>query len=292
MASNSDLGAVASMKLKHLFQAGFDALVEPMPTRLLALRALDSMFNFLPYETKLQLRSISRSQYGFGLLQAGRLAAGLGVRRISAIEFGVAGGNGLLALEDHAGRVTRETGVEIDIFGFDSGAGLPEPIDYRDMPYAWEEGFYAMDVERLKSRLKSSKLVIGDVRDTVSTFAANNPAPVGFISFDLDYYSSTMSALKILDLPFKNLLPRIFCYFDDVAGGPSVCYNKFTGELLAIEEFNEAHADRKLAQIAGLRHNFRTLPVLWHEQIYVAHLFKHAQYNARTIAEDQRLKMQ
>ena len=280
------------MKLRQLFQAGFDALVEPMPTRLLILRALDSVFNFFPYETKLQLRSISRSQYGFGLLQAGRLAAGLGIRRISAIEFGVAGGNGLLALEDHATRVTRETGVKIDIFGFDSGTGLPEPIDYRDMPYAWEEGFYAMDIDELNTRLKSSKLVIGDVRDTVGLFAATNPAPVGFISFDLDYYSSTMSALKILDLPFDNLLPRVFCYFDDVAGGPGVCYNKFTGELLAIGEFNEAHADRKLARIAGLRHNFRTLPVLWHEQIYVAHLFEHTQYNKRTIAEDQRLKLQ
>jgi len=280
------------MKLKQLFQAGFDALMEPLPTRLLALRALDAVFNFLPYEKKLQLRSITRSQYGFGLLQAARLAARLRIPRISAIEFGVAGGNGLLALEDHGRRVTRETGVEIDIYGFDSGAGLPEPIDYRDMPYAWDEGFYAMDVEKLKARLKSSRLVIGDVRDTVPAFAGTKPAPVGFISFDLDYYSSTMAALGVLDLPLENLLPRVFCYFDDVAGGPRVCYNQFTGELLAIDEFNEAHSDRKLAQIAGLRHNFQSLPVLWHEQIYVAHLFRHPLYGTRTIAEDQRLKLQ
>jgi len=57
------------------------------------------------------------------------------------------------------------------------------------------------------------------------------------------------------------------------------CFNEFTGELLAIREFNEAHADRKLAQIAGLRHYFRSLPTLWHEQMYVAHLFKHPHYN-------------
>jgi hypothetical protein len=280
------------MKLKQLFRAGSDALLEPMPTRLLVLRALDSVFNFLSYETKLQVRSITRSQYGFGLLEAGRLAARLGIPRISAIEFGVAGGNGLLALEDHARRVTRETGVEIDIYGFDSGGGLPQPVDYRDMPYAWEQGFYAMDVEKLKARLKSSKLVLGDVRETVPSFGEANPAPVGFISFDLDYYSSTMAALQVLDLPFENLLPRVFCYFDDVAGGPRICYNKFTGELLAIDEFNEAHPDRKLARIAGLRHNFRTLPVLWHEQIYVAHLFKHPQYNTPINTEDQRLALQ
>jgi hypothetical protein len=225
------------------------------------------------------------------LLQAARLAARLGVPRISAIEFGVAGGNGLLALEDHASLVTRETGVEIEIYGFDSGSGLPAPIDYRDMPYAWVQGFYAMDVEKLEARLRSAKLVIGDVRDTVHTFRDSNHAPVGFISFDLDYYSSTMAALKVLELPLDSLLPRVFCYFDDVAGGAKTCYNEFTGELLAINEFNQAHADRKLARIAGLRHNFLTLPALWHEQIYVAHLFEHPQYNTPAIKEDQRLAL-
>jgi hypothetical protein len=280
------------VKLSQLVRAGMDSLTEPMPTRILALRALDSVFNFLSYETKLRVRSIPRSQYGFGLLQAGRLAARLDIKRISAIEFGVAGGNGLLALEDHAGRVTKETGVEIDIYGFDSGAGLPAPIDYRDMPYAWEQGFYAMDVEKLKSRLRSAKLVLGDVRDTVVTFGETDPAPVGFISFDLDYYSSTMDALRVLDLPFKNLLPRVFCYFDDVAGGANLCYNEFAGELLAINEFNDAHPKRKLSRIAGLRHNFGSLPVLWHEQIYVAHLFEHHQYSTPAHPEDRGLALQ
>jgi hypothetical protein len=280
------------MKLGQLIRAGVDSLSEPTPTRFLVLRALDSVFDFLSYESKLRVRSITRSQYGFGLLQAGRLAARLGISRISAIEFGVAGGNGLLALEDHARRVSRETGVEIDIYGFDSGSGLPAPTDFRDMPYAWEEGFYAMDVDKLKKRLTSAKLLIGDVRDTVQQFGEADPAPIGFISFDLDYYSSTIAALRVLDLPFANLLPRVFCYFDDVAGGPSYCYNEFTGELLAISEFNQSRPDRKLAKIAGLRHNFRTLPALWHEQTYVAHLFSHPHYNTPAHSGDQRLALQ
>ena len=279
------------MKLKQLVQAGLDSLGEPTPTRLVVLRALDSVFNFLSYEAKLRVRSITRSQYGFGLLHAGRLAARLGIPRISALEFGVAGGNGLLALEDHARLVHRETGVQIDIYGFDSGSGLPAPTDFRDMPYAWEQGFYAMDVDKLKDRLRTAKLIIGDVRDTVQRFGDTNPAPIGFISFDLDYYSSTKAALAVLDLPFEKLLPRVFCYFDDVAGGPSYCYNEFTGELLAINEFNESHADRKLATIAGLRHNFSTLPALWHEQMYVAHLFKHPHYNTPAHSGDQRLAL-
>ena len=176
-------------------------------------------------------------------------------------------------------------------YGFDSGSGLPAPDDFRDMPYAWEQGFYAMDQEKLRKRLQSAELVIGDVRDTVQRFGDRNPAPIGFISFDLDYYSSTTAALHILDLPLANLLPRIFCYFDDVAGGPSYCYNEFTGELLAINEFNQSHADRKLAKIAGLRHNFRSLPTLWHEQMFVAHLFSHPHYNTPAHAGDQRLAL-
>jgi len=279
------------MKLRQLIRAGLDSLGEPVPARFLVVRALDSIFNFLSYETKLRVRSITRSQYGFGLLQAGRLAKRIGIPRMSAIEFGVAGGNGLLALEDHARFVTRETAVEIDVNGFDSTVGLPAPDDYRDMPYAWEQGFYAMDVDKLQSRLRSAKLLIGDVRDTVQRFGDSKPAPIGFISFDLDYYSSTTAALRALDLPFENLLPRVFCYFDDVAGGASYCYNEFTGELLAINEFNLSHEDRKLARIAGLRHNFRTLPALWHEQMYVAHLFKHPFYNTPAHSGDQRLAL-
>ena len=280
------------MTFRRLIRAGLDSLGEPTSTRFLVVRALDSVFNFLSYEAKLRVRSITRSQYGFGLLQAGRLATRVGIPRISAIEFGVAGGNGLLALEDHARFVTRETDVEIDVYGFDSGVGLPAPDDYRDIPYAWEQGFYAMDFEKLQSRLRTAKLLIGDVRDTVQRFGENNAAPIGFISFDLDYYSSTKAALQVLDPPFENLLPRVFCYFDDVAGGPSYCYNEFTGELLAINEFNRAHEDRKLARIAGLRHNFRTLPTLWHEQMDVAHLFKHPHYNTPAHAGDQRLALQ
>ena len=62
------------MKLRQLIRAGLDSLSEPAPTRFLVLRALDTVFNFLSYDAKLRVRSVTRSQYGFGLLQAGSLA--------------------------------------------------------------------------------------------------------------------------------------------------------------------------------------------------------------------------
>lgn len=255
------------------------ALREPISTRFLGLRWLDRRFDLFSYSTKLELGSIDRPHYGHGLLQAAILAKRLGVPELSAIEFGVAGGNGLLSLEMHAEHVTRETGVRIALYGFDTGAGMPPPQDHRDMPYLWETGYFAMDEAALRARLRHAKLFIGRVEDTVAGFCAReNPAPIGFVSFDLDYYSSTAAALRIFEAPSEHLLPRVICYFDDMVGDLDWAYNRFTGELLAIDEFNAAHDDIKLGQAIGLRHFGNRLPALWHEQMFVAHLFKHPSY--------------
>ena len=68
-----------------------------------------------------------RPNYTWAMLHAAYLAKTLGMPRISAIEFGVAGGNGLLALENAAELVEQEMGIEVDVYGFDTGAGLPPP---------------------------------------------------------------------------------------------------------------------------------------------------------------------
>ena len=104
-----------------------------------------------------------------------------------------------------------------------------------------------MDIDALKSRLKKSKLILGNISDTLeSFFQENEPAPVGAISFDLDFYSSTRDSLKILLAAEKYLMPRIFCYFDDTLGSDIELYNDFTGQRLAINEFNNGREDIKL----------------------------------------------
>src|SRR5207244_4299712 len=109
----------------------------------------------------------------------------LGIKRITAIEFGVAGGNGLVALEDGADAVRELLGVQVDVVGFDNAIGLPQPEDHRDAPYLMEAGQFAMDEPKLRARLRSATLHLGLVRDTLAGFVASGPAPVGFISFDL-----------------------------------------------------------------------------------------------------------
>jgi hypothetical protein len=253
-------------------------LRSPEPVRWMLIRFLDAKVDFLGYEAKLAFESIVRPHYGRCLLQAALLAKKLGHERITAIEFGVAGGNGLMALEMHADHVAQATGVQVSIYGFDTGAGMPSPTDFRDLPYLWQSGYYAMDAERLRARLRSAKLVLGPVEDTVRGFCElENPPPIGFVAFDLDYYSSTRSALGLLAAPHRFLLPRVVCYFDDIVGDLEMAINEYTGELLAIREFNNNHDDLKLARVRGLRF-LGHLPRLWHEQIYVAHLFTHPDY--------------
>src|SRR6185503_7317687 len=52
-----------------------------------------------------------RPHFGWGVLQAAQLAKSIGIPRISAIEFGVAGGNGLVSLERTAAEVEQIFGI-------------------------------------------------------------------------------------------------------------------------------------------------------------------------------------
>jgi len=215
-------------------------------------------------------------QYVWPAVQAAKLAKHLGFDRVSFIEFGVAGGNSLIKLEAIARRLEDYFKINIDVYGFDSGAGMPRPLDYRDMPNLWSEGYFRMDVEKLQQRLAKAQLMLGPVGETVSSFLKTNPAPVAFVSFDLDYYSSTMQAFTLFGADQRLLLPRVHCYFDDILGY-SIC--EFNGELLAISDFNAANPLRKVAPIRGIRYFVpeRFANEMW-ENYYMFHIFDHNLY--------------
>ena len=191
-----------------------------------------------------------RPHYTWSVLHAASIAARTGRERISVAEVGVAGGNGLLALERAADAAESELGVQIEVFGFDTGEGLPPPRDHRDAPFIMDRGDFPMDVEGLRRRLSRAELVLGDVSETIPRFLGGDHAELGFISFDVDYYSSTRDALALLAGDPNRLLPRVLCYFDDTHGYP---WGDFNGARLAIDEYNAAGSERKLAQLHGLR---------------------------------------
>jgi hypothetical protein len=246
---------------------------------------------FGDYEDQLKLGLIPRANYGYCLFNAAKLAVRLGHKKISAIEFGVAGGNGLLSFEYHADRISEVLPIEIEVYGFDTGEGLPDPLDYRDLPYHWKKGFYKMDIDALRAKLTRAELVLGNVSNTIgSFFDKHKPAPVGAISFDLDFYSSTRDALAILAGAPDYLLPRIFCYFDDTIGSDIELYSDFSGQRLAIHEFNQQHGHLKLGVPYYLPHSGYT--GAWRDQIWIAHLFNHPQYNTFISDQSQQLKLE
>src|SRR5688500_3297109 len=113
------------------------------------------------YPKLIRYGAVARPHYAYIVYRAAALAARLGGPRISVFEVGVAGGRGLLHRGMHAARVSELTKVEIEVYGFDSGEGLPPPVDYRDLPYVWQESHFRMDQEALKRQLRSARLVLG-----------------------------------------------------------------------------------------------------------------------------------
>jgi hypothetical protein len=217
--------------------------------------------------------------FAYGMLEAARQAHGLGKPALTAVELGVAGGTGLVTMERYAAEITQLTGVRWEIIGMDMGpGGMPPAASNRDLPYVWRAGQFEMDVPKLKARLNRAELILGDVHDTIDELLVREFPPVGFVSCDMDYYSSTVPALRLFDAPPERLLPRPFVYLDDVVGDDSELHSKFAGELLAIEEFNAAHDNRKIAPIYGLEHK-RLIPAHWNLQMHVAHLFDHPEYS-------------
>jgi len=252
------------------------------PARL--LRRLLLLAPRLPFMLKVEADLYDRPHYAYGLSRAAQQAKALNIPAISCIEFGVGSGAGLLSLESIAAEVEAATGVRIEVYGFDTGRGLPPPEDYRDLPYLYRGGFYPMDEQALRNRLQRAELVLGDVAETAPEFRSTHAAaPIGFISFDLDYYSSTARAFKIFDGDLDRFLPRVLCYFDDISNAEALQCD-FTGEALAIAEFNDMREEAKIDRVAGLSES-RAIPMPWNRQIYACHFFHHTLYNEHVIEE-------
>jgi len=251
--------------------------IEPIPNEV----PFDNTYPWLNL-TFLELMSdelcAKKPTYVWGTIQGAALGKVLNIPRLSVIEFGVAGGVGLISLEHTAQLIEAKINIGIDVYGFDTGCGLPAPNDYWDQPNMWFEGQLPMNRDILEQELQNASLRIGLVRETVPQFLKEHPTPVAFVGFDLDLYSSTRDAMVLFSSDYQCLLPRVVCYFDDIMGHS---YSDFTGERLAIREFNEAHATRKLSPIYGLRYfvpeTFRQM--MYWDCLYIAHFFDHPLYN-------------
>jgi hypothetical protein len=249
-----------------------ERLTEPLHLNLCALGV--AAFGSLRQRVNFDL--LLRQHNAYSILSAADRALYYGMKSITVIEFGVAAGAGLINMCQLAARVSKATGVEIKVIGFDSGSGMPPPQGFRDHPELYQEGDFPMDFESLRAKLPpNGELILGRLQDTVAEFRDQRltaAAPLAYVVIDVDYYSSTVDALKIFDGPAEAYLPLTLIYLDDVALDH---HNRFAGEELAVREFNDAHPFRKAARHDFLETSriFRRAP--WLKHIYFMHIMDH-----------------
>jgi hypothetical protein len=249
-----------------------ERLTEPVHLNLLSVLVL----LFGSFRMKVAWDLVIRQQYAYGILKAADLARENGRSRVTVIEVGVAAGAGLMNMAMIAARVQEETGVGIDIHGFDAGAGMPPARDHRDHPELYAEGDFPMDVEGLRRILPPNvTLHIGPLTSTVPAFleSCTPAAPIGFVAFDVDYYSSTVEAVDLLKGSPELYLPITVTYLDDIALEP---HNSAAGVLLAVEEFNASTPLRQLEHHPFFTRRRIFTRAIWVQQVYLLHVLDHA----------------
>jgi hypothetical protein len=268
---------MALYTLRRLFRPGQlrKVLVErgTEPIHLNLLSAIVAVCG--TYRAKVDFDLVVRQQYAFPILYAADAAKQFGYKTVTIIEFGVAGGAGFLNMCRIAARTRAATGIEFRVVGFDTGKGMPAPIDYRDLPESFQAGDFPMDAERLRQALPdSAELLIGDIADTVPEFldSLSDETPIAFVAVDVDYYSSARKALKVFTGPPQSYLPVVPVYLDDIGVDGS---NPWTGELLAMEEFNRENRLRKIAPFTLLRSRRIFKNTQWIDRMFAAHVHDH-----------------
>lgn len=219
---------------------------------------------------------IHRPNYAYGMLRAADMARFAGKKKATVCEFGVATGNGLMNMVELAAMIKTETGIELRVVGLDSGQGLPIVEGYADHPELWSPGDFAMtNRDDLRRRVGDrAELIFGDIADTVDGFVASldESAPLAFISVDVDIYSGSKSALRSLTGRPELYTPAISIYLDDTQ---FFFANRWCGELLAIEEYNQLNAMRKIDEDRSLPGHRPDSITYWYRSMYVCHILDH-----------------
>lgn len=249
----------------------YDRLVEPLHINLISIFV--ALLGNL--RRKIDFDLVLRKQHAYAILNLADQAKSLGYETATIIEFGVASGAGLLNLQRLAARITKATNIRFDIYGFDTGQGMPPPRSYKDHPELYQAGDFPMVFDALAKNLDSNtRLIIGPLAETIVEFSSRDfsNAPIGFISIDVDYYSSSVEALKVLQMEANNLFPRIIVWLDDIG---NLSHNTRCGELAAIFEFSEQHPMRPIEKHPSLRNHriFKNAP--WIDHIYQCHVLDH-----------------
>ena len=266
-------------KLKHKYiwnRIFVERLCEPIHLNLISV--FIKLFGNL--ELKIKWDLIIRQHHAYGIFEAAKLAKKLNLKEITIIQFGVANGAGLINIQNICSKISKFLDIGFRIYGFDNLIGLPKIETYKDHPDLYMNSDYPIsDINHLKKKLnKNVELIIGNVSSTIETFNKIDltKCPIGFVSFDLDLYSSTKNALKIFDRESKHFLSIVNVYFDDLQ---SPKHNSRCGALLAINEFNSENKFRFIEQHAFLQKQRIFQRARWINHMFQLHVLDHEDRN-------------
>lgn len=257
---------------KHIWNKLFiQRLTEPLHLNFISI----FIYIFGSFRKKVAYDLVIRPQQAYGILAAADQAKLRGLTAITIIEFGVANGAGLMNMIEISEKVSKITGIKIHVFGFDTGEGMPAPIDFRDHPEYYNTGDFPMNRSLLESKTKDkATLIYGPIKETLPSFldGLSATAPIGFVSVDVDYYSSTIEVLELFKANAALFLPLTNVYFDDIF---MPHHNDKCGELLAIKEFNATNHLRNLSYHPFFINQRIFKNANWVKQMYFLHVLDH-----------------
>ena len=132
------------------------------------------------------------------------------------------------------------------------------------------------DPNKLRQALPhNAELILGDSAITLPQFLdrVSKESPIGFVSVDVDTYSSTKKCLQVFtDRDPRKYLPMTMVYLGDIG---CVGSSPWVGELLAINEFNDEHKLRTISPETMLRSQRIFKAAGWIDQTFIMHPFDH-----------------
>ena len=227
---------------------------------------------------------IPRPHYALGLILSAEQAINLGYKSIKVIELGCFNFDGIIDLEHYASDIKKFINIDIQIYGFTLKSGLPKTNQNSfDRLYRWSPDEFGYSKKQNYKNIKKSKIYFGNIKDTIPKFKKDikkkiTESPIGFIIFDLDFYTSTKKALSLLKMNENSYIPRPYLYFDDHSFS-----SKYEGERKAIMEFNSKEKNK----ISDIGEFAEQLSILWSKWIYLGKrfkqicFFKHKKFNMR-----------
>ena len=237
-------------------------------------KSFEKFFDLIKYGV------LPRPNYALGILMAAHQAKELNYKKISIIELGCWNFEGLIDIENYINDIKKLIDIDFSVYGFELGSGhIKEETDPRNRLYELSGGDYAFKKEENIKKLKFSRLILGDVKETVPKFLEEkhlDNAPLGFVIFDLGFYTSAKDALNLLKSKSKRYLPRTIIYSDN---NYFVLENE--ADKLAFAEFNNERG-KTISPIGELAEQ---LSISWNKWIFLGkRMFilsdlKHEKYN-------------